>query len=139
MYFSNAFYSLGMSPFMRAIIPLYSVIPMAQLINSLLVLIVTEKEDRIKDGFRMIGVSDGAYWLSWFAVYSTIIGILSVLFTLVMHLTNILQNINILVLFLIFFLFGLSVITFAFALTPFFHKPKVQFFLILRDILYVFD
>jgi len=51
-----------MSTFLRAVIPLYSVMPMAQLINSLLVLIVTEKEERIKDGFRMIGVSDGAYW-----------------------------------------------------------------------------
>jgi len=35
---------------------------MAQLINNLLVMIVTEKENRIKDGLRMIGVSDLAYW-----------------------------------------------------------------------------
>ncbi|ODM93723.1 ATP-binding cassette sub-family A member 5 [Orchesella cincta] len=114
----------GMSPFLRAVIPLYSVMPMAQLINSLLVLIVTEKEDRIKDGFRMIGVSDGAYWLSWFSVYSVILGILSFLYTLVMQLTSVIRHTNGILLFLIFFLFGLSVITFAFALTPFFHKPK---------------
>ena len=48
---------------MRVLIPLYSVIPLAQVVNRLLVLIVTEKENKIKDGLRMVGVSDGAYWL----------------------------------------------------------------------------
>ena len=51
-----------MPTFMRVLIPLYSVIPLAQVINVLLVLIVTEKENKIKDGLRMVGVSDGAYW-----------------------------------------------------------------------------
>ena len=47
---------------MRVLIPTYSVIPLAQIINNLLVLIVTDKEQKIKDGLRMIGVSDAAYW-----------------------------------------------------------------------------
>ena len=106
---------------MRVLIPLYSLIPLAQVVNVLLVLIVTEKENKIKDGLRMVGVSDGAHWLSWLGVYTIIILILSLAFTLIFHFLNVLHNIDIVLLFLIFFLFGLSVLTLAFALTPFFH------------------
>ncbi len=42
-----------------------------------------------------------------------------------MYFMNVLANINPFILFLVFLMFGVSVITFAFALTPFFHKPKV--------------
>lgn len=52
----------GMTTFLRVIIPLYCIIPLAQLINTLLILVVTEKENKIKDGLKMIGVSDLAYW-----------------------------------------------------------------------------
>jgi hypothetical protein len=55
-------YTADMSTMLRIIIPLYFVIPLAQFINILLILIVTEKESKIKDGLKMIGVSDGAYW-----------------------------------------------------------------------------
>jgi uncharacterized membrane-anchored protein len=50
--------------------------------------------------------------------------ILAFLFTVVTHYMNIIRNTNVIVMFLVFFLFCLSVITLAFALTPFFHKPK---------------
>lgn len=52
-----------MPTFLRVIIPLYCIIPLAQLINTLLILVVTEKENKIKDGLKMIGISDVAYWL----------------------------------------------------------------------------
>lgn len=52
-----------MSTLLRVVIPLYCIIPLAQLINTLLILVVTEKENKIKDGLKMIGVSDFAYWL----------------------------------------------------------------------------
>jgi len=47
---------------LRVLIPLYSALPLAQFINNLLILIVTEKEKKIKDGLKMIGVLDTAYW-----------------------------------------------------------------------------
>jgi ATP-binding cassette subfamily A (ABC1) protein 5 len=55
-------YTADMSTMLRVIIPFSFVIPLAQFINILLILIVTEKESKIKDGLKMIGVSDGAYW-----------------------------------------------------------------------------
>jgi ATP-binding cassette subfamily A (ABC1) protein 5 len=51
-----------MPSFLRIIIPLYCIIPLSQLINTLLIMVVTEKENKIKDGLKMIGVSDFAYW-----------------------------------------------------------------------------
>lgn len=62
---------------------------------------------------------------SWFVIYGAMSIIFAVMFTLVMHYMAVLQNINVVVLFLLFTLFGFSIITFAFSLTPFFHKPKV--------------
>lgn len=59
---SNIYIFSGMPTVMRILIPLYCIIPLAQLINTLLILVVTEKEDKIKDGLKMIGVSDTAYW-----------------------------------------------------------------------------
>ena len=47
---------------LRVLIPLYSVFPLTQLVNNVLMLIVTEKTNKVKDGLRMVGVSDGAYW-----------------------------------------------------------------------------
>jgi hypothetical protein len=55
-------YTADMSTMLRVTIPIFLVIPLAQFINILLILIVTEKESKIKDGLKMIGVSDGAYW-----------------------------------------------------------------------------
>ncbi|CAG7816037.1 unnamed protein product [Allacma fusca] len=117
-------YMEGMPVYMRVMIPLYSVIPLAQVINNLLVLIVTEKESRIKDGLRMVGVSDVAYWLSWFSVYGLLTTLFAVVFTVIMSTMGVLGHMNPIILFLLFFLFGLSVITLAFSLTPFFHKPR---------------
>jgi hypothetical protein len=59
---------IGLSTFLRVLIPLYTVIPLAQLINNLLVLVVTEKEGKIKDGLKMVGVSDMAYWFVHFVM-----------------------------------------------------------------------
>ncbi|XP_035703760.1 ATP-binding cassette sub-family A member 8-B isoform X2 [Folsomia candida] len=113
-----------MPTFLRVIIPLYCIIPLAQLINTLLILVVTEKENKIKDGLKMIGISDVAYWCSWFAIYGGMTIIFAGMFTVVMHFMSVLKNINPVIIFLLFMFFGFSIITFAFALTPFFHKPK---------------
>lgn len=64
---------------------------------------------------------------SWFAIYGGMTIIFAGMFTVVMHFMSVLKNINPVIIFLLFMFFGFSIITFAFALTPFFHKPKVLF------------
>ena len=47
---------------MRSIVPLYMVFSFAQFIVYMLILIVEEKEKRIKEGMKMMGLQGLAYW-----------------------------------------------------------------------------
>lgn len=46
----------------RFLVPLYMVLMLSQFIVSLLTLIVGEKEKKIKEGLRMMGLKDSVYW-----------------------------------------------------------------------------
>ena len=66
-------------------------------------LLVKEKESRIKESMRMMGMRDSAYWLSWY-VYYTIISSIIVFLAWLVLLINTMKNSNP-VLILIFMLF----------------------------------
>jgi len=57
-------------------------------INSLLNLLVVEKETRIKEFLVIIGLKRSIFWFSWIVIYWFIIIVSVPLVTLVMHLTN---------------------------------------------------
>lgn len=46
----------------RYLVPFYMVLALSQFILYLLTVIVGEKEKKIKEGFRMMGLSDSVYW-----------------------------------------------------------------------------
>jgi len=52
----------GLPTALRILIPLYLTMSFLPFVGNLMVMIVTEKESKIKDGLRMIGVSEVAYW-----------------------------------------------------------------------------
>jgi len=47
---------------LRFLVPFYMVLTLSQFILHLLTLIVGEKERKIKEGLRMMGLSDSVYW-----------------------------------------------------------------------------
>ena len=47
---------------LRSIIPLYLVISLSQFITPMLMVIVAEKEKRIKESMKMIGLRDSVFW-----------------------------------------------------------------------------
>ena len=47
---------------LRYLVPFYMVLTLSQFILHLLTLIVGEKEKKIKEGLRMMGLSDSVYW-----------------------------------------------------------------------------
>lgn len=73
-YTSNAFYSsvAGLLPFFLVIATLF---PVTRLISSL----VAEKETKIREGMRMMGLSDAALLGSWYAMYSIVFFIIAVI------------------------------------------------------------
>lgn len=46
----------------RVVIPLYMVMALSQFITYLLILIVGEKENKIKEGMKIMGLKDSVFW-----------------------------------------------------------------------------
>lgn len=46
----------------RVVIPLYMVMAISQFITYLLILIVGEKENKIKEGMKIMGLKDSVFW-----------------------------------------------------------------------------
>eukprot|EP00347_Sterkiella_histriomuscorum_P006793 403351411 len=49
-------------------------------IHRMIMRIVTEKQTKVREVMRMMGLSDVNYWLSWFIFYSSIVTIISIFF-----------------------------------------------------------
>eukprot|EP00095_Tigriopus_kingsejongensis_P007733 maker-scaffold200_size264178-snap-gene-0.10 protein:Tk07733 transcript:maker-scaffold200_size264178-snap-gene-0.10-mRNA-1 annotation:"atp-binding cassette sub-family a member 5" len=110
---------------LRSIIPLYLVISMSQFITPMLVVVVDEKEKKIKESMKMVGLRDSVFWLAWFCVYSVMILFISLIGSVLVYFV-VIKSTNFFVLFALMFEFGLSMIMFAFMLTALFSKAKVR-------------
>lgn len=62
-------------------------------VYNMVFLLVKEKESRIKESMRMMGMRDSAYWLSWY-VYYTIISSIIVFLAWLVLLINTMKNSN---------------------------------------------
>lgn len=136
----------------RVVIPLYMVMALSQFITYLLILIVGEKENKIKEGMKIMGLKDSVFWLvvvkifihifvfkfiedtfllfcfrlSWFIIYGLFVLFLSVVCCVLLFTLRVFQNTNFLVIFILVLLYSLSIIMFGFMLTPFFDKARVS-------------
>lgn len=106
------------------LIPLYMVISYSNLISYLLGIIVGEKEKKIKEGMKIMGLRDLAYWLGWFVVYAVIVTFISLVNTVLLFALDIFQHSSFLLIFVLIDLYGLSVVMIAFMITPFFNKAR---------------
>jgi len=85
--------------------------------------IVNEKEQKLRELMKMMGLTDFPYWLSWFCYYFVVILVLSGLITLL--LIPIFTNSNKIFIFLYFFLYGLSLFSYSVFVSSFFSNGKV--------------
>lgn len=108
----------------RVVIPLYMVLALSQFVTYLLILIVGEKENKIKEGMKMMGLSDSVFWLSWFIIYSIFVFLLSAVGVVLLFTLQMFQHTHFLPIFLLMALYSFSVIMFAFMITPFFDKSR---------------
>jgi len=84
--------------------------------------VTNEKETKIKETMKIMGLMDLPYWLSWYTLYITIYFVIAVLCTLVS--IPIFAHSNIFVVFLMYFLYGLSCIAFSMLIISFFTRAK---------------
>ncbi|XP_023324416.1 ATP-binding cassette sub-family A member 9 [Eurytemora carolleeae] len=118
-------YSGSTETVLRSVLPLYMTISISQFLAPMLMVVVLEKERKIKESLSMVGLRDSVFWLSWFFVYGILILCTSILGSLLMNFIVFNNTSSYLpVLFVLMFEFGLSIIMFAFVMTALFSKAK---------------
>ncbi|KAL3270830.1 hypothetical protein HHI36_021350 [Cryptolaemus montrouzieri] len=122
--FPKEAYTANWMVIFRVMIPLYMVTALSQFITYLLILIVGEKENKIKEGMKIMGLKDSVFWLSWFIIYAVFVLIFSIVCCILLFTLSVFQNTNFLLIFLLVLLFSLSIIMFGFMITPFFDKSR---------------
>ncbi|NXV45686.1 ABCA5 protein, partial [Uria aalge] len=110
--------------FPRAIILIYLVIAFSPFGYYLAVHIVAEKERKLKEFLKILGLHDTAFWLSWVLLYMSLIFVMSILMAVIATASSLFPQSSAFVIFLLFFLYGISSVFFALMLTPLFKKSK---------------
>ena len=103
---------------------IYIVMAFAPYVTVLLVNLVQEKENRLKELMRIMGTSDVAYWLSWIITYAVIMLFAVLVMNAITIPGGIFGGSNYLVMVIICYLYGLTIITMAFMFTPFFKNAR---------------
>ncbi|XP_076072509.1 cholesterol transporter ABCA5-like isoform X3 [Mytilus galloprovincialis] len=112
------------STYIQVLSSIYFVLAYSPFVNFLTVHLVAEKEKKIKEGMKMMGLRDSAFWLSWGLVYLIFISIVTVVTVILAYVSGFFINSNVFLFFLILMFYGLSIISFACLLTPFFNKAQ---------------
>ena len=110
--------------FLATVFLLLLTIAMSLFLLPLLSLVVFEKEKRIKESLKMIGLHDSVFWLSWFLIYAASTLLTSIILAVLVNMLLFDELQAYWVVFLIMYLFSLSMIMLAFLLTTMFNKVK---------------
>lgn len=114
----------GNTEYLRSVVPLYMTIAFSPFVAYLCILIVGEKERKIKDAMKLMGLRESVYWLGWLITYGIFIILLALIFSVLLVVAKITPQANIFLLWVLFVLYGLSILTIAFLVTPFFNSAK---------------
>ncbi|XP_077510985.1 cholesterol transporter ABCA5-like isoform X2 [Amblyomma americanum] len=109
----------------RTLVPLYLTLAFSPFVSVLCVNIVLEKERKIKEGMLMMGMMPSAYWTAWSLVEAVVVANVAAIMTFMVYVLRILPNTDILIVFVLSLLYGLTIVMFSFMATPFFDKSKV--------------
>ncbi|XP_017752415.1 PREDICTED: ATP-binding cassette sub-family A member 2-like [Eufriesea mexicana] len=109
---------------LRVLIPPLMVLTLSLFVGYLLILIVGEKEKKIKEEMKIMGLKDSIFWLSWFIIYGVFVLLLSAVGVILLFTLQMFQHTHFLPIFLLVVLYSFSIIMFAFMITPFFDKSR---------------
>lgn len=85
--------------------------------------LVEEKESKAREGMKMMGLRDTTYYASWFLFLAFLVGLMSLLIVCTLSLQVFKQS-NLLMVFLMCFLYGMNMYGLSFALTSFMQSKK---------------
>ena len=118
--------------FVGYIVPFFIVIAYMCPLCLYVLRMVREKETKAKEGMKIMGMSEGIYFLSYFIQYFIVNLIYSIANTIV--ISQVFKHVNVIFIFLLFFLWGMCVFSLAFFFQSFIDKTRVA--LILSLLLY---
>ncbi|XP_006146799.1 ATP-binding cassette sub-family A member 6 [Tupaia chinensis] len=107
---------LSKARFQNEMFILYSMLYFSSFIY-FLSLNVTKERKQYKDFMKMMGLQDSAFWLSWGLIYAGFIFIISIFITIIIMSTQIIVMTGFMVIFTLFFLYGLSLIALTFLMS----------------------
>lgn len=116
-------YNDNMDQLLQFIVPFFVIVIFMIPFILLIFRMVKDKESRNKEGMKIMGMSNTAYFLSYFVQYLIINFIISVSGTII--ISNTLNHIHFLLRFLILFLYGLSVFSIAYMIQSFSDKSSI--------------
>ncbi|GMF36770.1 unnamed protein product [Phytophthora fragariaefolia] len=115
------------SPFYANVASVFSIVfIMAYLftISRILVVLIQEKELRLREFMKILGVTEKTITFTWYMTYAAILFVGAVVQALA-GLAGLFPNSSLIVTFLFFFLFGMSVLALAFLISTLFSKARV--------------
>ena len=86
--------------------------------------ITTEKEHKILEGMKMMGLMDSVYWVSWFITQTVLNLIVIVVFFVTMIILDMMQNMDPSLLAVMMIAYSCTIITFGFLVTAISSSPK---------------
>ena len=86
--------------------------------------ILTEKENKIREGMKIMGMQDASFYLSWVSWYMIIYTIISIVITIILIL-SIYKNSNFILIFIWYWFFCMTLIAQSLFVTAFFTNAKL--------------
>jgi hypothetical protein len=106
----------GLLPFFMLLI---YVLPVGKIIERM----VSEKETRARESMKIMGMTDLAYWLSWWSFFSLQVTMVTILGLIILK-AQVFPNSDGFLLFLFFWIYGMSLFGFVVFIQAFFNKSK---------------
>jgi len=118
--YTNYDFLIGASSMMGMYIVMFFIAPTFRIIS----MIVQDKELKTREGMKMMGLKDSAYWLSFFVYYLIFFVVLSVIISSIC-IKFMYTHSSWVITFIYFLLYGIAVFAFAFFLSAFFSRSRV--------------
>lgn len=97
------------------------ILPMYRLISNM----VSEKETKARESMKMMGLTDSSYWLSWFCYYTVVVTVITILVLAILSI-NVLKYSNRGLIFLYFWVYGMSLFGLAVFMQSFFSNARIS-------------
>ncbi|XP_028404446.1 ATP-binding cassette sub-family A member 1-like [Dendronephthya gigantea] len=105
--------------------PLFMTLAWIYSVGMIIKTIVHEKETRLKEVMKVMGLTNSVHWLAWFITSVIMMMITTILLVMVLKFGDILQYSDPSVIFVFFFVFTISTIMFCFLISVFFSRANV--------------